>query len=64
MANNIFSELLSLSKDLAPWQNEAIRRMFAKSGSLPQKDRDEIFDIALVEHGLKEGGCTSRRPDV
>ena len=28
--------------------------MFAKSGSLPQKDRDEIFDIALVEHGLKK----------
>lgn len=57
MANNIFSELLSLSKDLAPWQNEAIRRMFAKSGSLPQKDRDEIFDIALVEHGLKKAAA-------
>lgn len=54
MANNIFSELLSLSKDLAPSQNEAIRRLFVKSGSLPQKDRDEIFEIALVEHGLKK----------
>jgi len=54
MANNIFSELFSLSKDLAPWQNEAIRRMFAQGGSLPQKDRDEIFEIALVEHGLKK----------
>ena len=54
MANNIFSELFSLSKDLAPWQNEAIHRMFVQGGSLPQKDRDEIFDIALVEHGLKK----------
>lgn len=57
MANNIFSELLSLSKDLTPWQNEAIRRMFAKVGSLPQKDRDEIFEIALVEHGLKKAAA-------
>ncbi|MEK6813258.1 MAG: AAA family ATPase [Nitrospirota bacterium] len=31
--------------------------MFAKSGSLPQKDRDEIFDIALVEHGLKKAAA-------
>jgi energy-coupling factor transporter ATP-binding protein EcfA2 len=53
MANNIFSELLSLSKDLAPWQNEAIRRLFAKR-ALAQTDKDEIFDLALVEHGLKK----------
>lgn len=54
MANNIFSELLSLSKELAPWQNEAIRRMFPnRDGVLPQKDKDEIFDLAQIEHGLK-----------
>jgi len=54
MPGNIFAELLSFSKDLAPWQNEAIRRMFVKGGSLPQKDRDEIIEIALVEYGLKK----------
>src|SRR3972149_1555591 len=69
MANNIFSELFSLSKDLAPWQNEAIRRMFVQGGSLPQKDREEIFEIALVEHGLKEastpfGDLMLKAPDL
>jgi energy-coupling factor transporter ATP-binding protein EcfA2 len=54
MSGNIFGELLTLSKELVPWQNEAIRRMFAQGGSLPQKDRNEIFEIALVEHGLKK----------
>lgn len=53
MANNIFSEVLSLSQDLASWQHEAIRRLFAKR-ALAQTDKDEIFDLALVEYGLKK----------
>lgn len=57
MAGNIFSDLLELSKGLASWQNEAIRRMFARCGSLSQKDRDEIFGIALVEHGIKKAAA-------
>ena len=51
MAKNIFSEILAWSKELSPWQNEVIRRLFAK-GFLTPTDRDEIFDLAKIEHGL------------
>lgn len=48
---HIFGEILTWSKQLAPWQNEAIRRLF-KNGSLSQNDKDEIFELAKIEHGL------------
>ncbi|MBI5821404.1 MAG: AAA family ATPase [Verrucomicrobia bacterium] len=51
MAKNVFSEILSWSKELSPWQNEVIRRLFAK-GVLTPADKDEIFEEAKVEHGL------------
>jgi hypothetical protein len=51
MARNIFSEVLAWSKELSPWQNEAIRRLFAK-GVLTPTDKDEIFELAKIEHGL------------
>lgn len=59
MPGNIFGDLLELSKELSQWQNESIRRMFAKGGSLPREDRDEIFEIALVELGLKKAAETT-----
>jgi hypothetical protein len=49
---NIFGEILAWSKQLAPWQNEAIRRLFV-AGDLSTSDRDEIFKLAKVEHGLE-----------
>src|ERR1700722_14283878 len=51
MAANIFSEILIWSKQLAPWQSEAIRRLFAK-GVLSATDKEEIFKQAQIEHGL------------
>lgn len=39
---NIFGEILEWSKELTPWQNEAIRRLF-KNGGLSQSDQDEMF---------------------
>ncbi len=51
MATNIFSEILTWSKQLAPWQNEAIRRLFAK-GILSSADKEEIFKHAQIEHSL------------
>jgi hypothetical protein len=44
---NIFSEILIWSKQLAPWQNEAIRRLFAK-GTLSAADKDDIFKEAVM----------------
>lgn len=51
MADNIFAEILELSKGLYTWQNEAIRRMFTK-GELSQVDKDYIFRLAQEDHGL------------
>ena len=51
MAANIFSEIHTWSKQLAPWQNEAIRKLFAK-GVLSASDKDELFDLAQIEFGL------------
>jgi hypothetical protein len=48
---HIFGEILAWSKQLAPWQNEAIRRLF-KHGSLSPADKDEIFEWSTIEHGL------------
>ena len=49
---NIFGEILEWSKELTPWQNEAIRRLF-KNGGLSQSDQDEIFRVAKIENGLE-----------
>lgn len=49
---NIFGEILKWSKELTPWQNDAIRRLF-KSGTLSSADQDEIFALAKIEHGLE-----------
>jgi hypothetical protein len=51
MPGNIFSEILIWSKQLAPWQNEAIRRLFKKPGLLAT-DKDEIFREAQIEYGF------------
>lgn len=61
MAANIFAEILSWSKQLAPWQNEVIRRLFAKGG-LSVSDKDEIFQLAQIEHGLQ--AVPSKPPDL
>src|ERR1700761_5045041 len=51
MAANIFAEILEWSKQLAPWQNEAIRKLFS-NGNLSAADKDDIFRLAQIEHGL------------
>lgn len=51
MANNIFAELLTWSKELTPWQNEAIRRLF-RQGNLSNHDMDELFELAKVDYGI------------
>lgn len=51
MAKHIFSEILAWSKELSPWQNEAIRRLFAKGGLTPI-DKAELFELAKIEHSL------------
>lgn len=51
MAANIFAEILSWSKQLTPWQNEAIRRLFANS-TLSSDDKKELIQLAQIEHGL------------
>ena len=51
MAANIFAEIFTLSKTLASWQNEAIRRLFTK-GTLSEADKAEIFQEAQVEYSF------------
>jgi len=48
---HIFGEILKWSKNLEPWQNEAIRRLF-QNGELSQVDKDAIFNFAKIEYGL------------
>lgn len=52
MASNIFAEIFAWSKQLAPWQNEALRRLFAKT-QLSSSDKDELFNLAQMEHGIQ-----------
>jgi ABC-type dipeptide/oligopeptide/nickel transport system ATPase subunit len=48
---HIFGEILAWSKQLTPWQNEAIRCLF-KNGSLSPADKNEILEWAKIECGL------------
>lgn len=53
MPSNIFSEILVFGQSLDPWQNEALRRLFA-SGHLSLNDKEEIFKIARIHYGLEK----------
>jgi hypothetical protein len=45
----IESEILSFSKELYPWQRDALRRLLNK-GDLTTADKKEIFERACTDH--------------
>jgi energy-coupling factor transporter ATP-binding protein EcfA2 len=61
MALNVFNEILSWAPtDLQPWQNELIRRLFARP-NLTASDRDDLFELAKADYGLSKDKEAAKR---
>jgi len=59
--SEINAEILKFSKDLYPWQREALRRLL-KKGDLTTADKKEIFERACTDHKIRT--AVSTPPDT
>lgn len=50
---SILQEILVWAKDLAPWQSDAVGRLFTKD-LLTADDLDDLYALLKVEHGIPD----------
>lgn len=50
---SIFQEILDWAKDLAPWQSDAVGRLFTKEVLMPD-DLDDLYALLKAEHGIPD----------
>ena len=50
---SILQEILGWAKGLAPWQSDAVGRLFTKE-SLSAEDLDDLYAILKAEHGIPD----------
>ncbi|KAB2311507.1 AAA family ATPase [Betaproteobacteria bacterium SCN2] len=50
---SILQEILGWAKSLAPWQSDAVGRIFAKE-SLTAEDLDDLYALLKTEHGIPD----------
>jgi energy-coupling factor transporter ATP-binding protein EcfA2 len=51
---NVVSEIAAWSKDLPPWQSDALRRIFIQD-ELSTEDEEQLLSMLLGQHGVRLG---------
>ena len=61
---NLIQEILSWSKTLPLWQQDAVRRLFSSPKGLSGTDIIELAELCLKENGLLPGCSKTSKPLV
>lgn len=60
---SILQEILRWAKGLAPWQSDAVNRLFTK-GTLTAEDWDDLYALLKTEHGIPDPNGRTANPLV